>query len=346
MKKPTPTPTPTKARKKANPAELVAQITRAKRILLTGHVRPDGDSLGCMIALASLLNQAGINAVGTADPAALGGPGFLKGSEWLIPPEAAAGRAFDLLISLDCGAFERLPELIQPLAAKLPVINIDHHCTNTLFGALNWIDARASSTAELVWRLARKARWPLDTLSAEALWVALITDSGRFAYDKTTPATLRCGADLLRHGVRTAFINDKLYCSFSRVSIELKKRAYRTLVVSDDQAVASVTLTGKDFDETGGNKADAEDVIEIPRSLIGNRVAVFFYGNEDDHAETRVSVRTRDPLDATQLVTPFGGGGHSRAAGCTIKAPLAQAKKLFFKAIDDLLKAPPITAST
>jgi phosphoesterase RecJ-like protein len=325
--------------RKAKPTELIGVISRAKRVLVTGHVRPDGDSLGSMIALVHLLTRAGIDAVGIADRAGLGGPGFLKGSERLLPPETAAKKTFDLLISLDCGAFDRLPEPIQPLARSLPVVNIDHHRTNTLFGTWNWIEAHVSSTAEMIWRLARKAGWPLDSVAAEALWVALITDSGRFAYDQTTPATLRCGADLLRYGVRTAFINDKLYCSFSRVSVELKKRAFRTLSVRYDNAVASVTLTGKDFEETGGTKADVEDVIEIPRSLIGNRVAIFFYGTEDDHAETRVSVRTREPLDATALVQPFGGGGHARAAGCTIKAPLAQAKKTFLKAVDELLNA-------
>jgi len=335
------TPTP----RKAKPADLIKAISQAESVLITGHVRPDGDSLGCMIALAHLLNRAGIKAVATAERTGLGGPGFLAGVEKLLAPDAAAKKKFDLLISLDCGAFERLPEPIQPLAAKLKIINIDHHRTNTLFGALNWIEGRVSSTGEMLWRLARKAGWKLDAVAAEALWVAVITDSGRFAYDQTTPATLRCGADLLRYGVRTSFINDKLYCSFSRISVELKRRAFRTLTVSENNEVASVTLTGQDFEETGGTKADAEDVIEIPRSLIGNRVALFFYGSEDDNAETRVSIRTRAPLDATVLAKQFGGGGHSRAAGCTLNEPLSQAKKTFRKAVAEWLAQYPPSAS-
>lgn len=296
-----------------------------------------------MIALAHLLNRAGIKAVATAERSGLGGPGFLTGVEKLLAPDRVAKGRFDLLVSLDCGSLERLPEPVQPLVGKLPLINIDHHRTNTQFGTLNWIDGHVSSTGEMLWKLARKAGWALDGVSAEALWVAVITDSGRFAYDQTTPATLRCGADLLRYGVRTAYINDVLYCSFSRISIELKKRAYRTLTVSgDDNAVASVTLTGKDFEETGGTKADAEDVIEIPRSLVGNRVALFFYGSDDD-GETRVSIRTRAPLDATVLAKAFGGGGHARAAGCTLKEPLSQAKKTVGQAVVALLKQHPHT---
>jgi len=323
--------------KKAKPDELLKTIGQADSVLITGHVRPDGDSLGCMIALAHLLNRAGVKAVAAAERKGLGGPGFLAGVEKLVSPEVAAKKRFDLLISVDCGAFDRLPEALQPLATKVTVINIDHHRTNTLFGALNWIEGRVSSTGEMIWRLARKAGWQLDTVAAEALWVAVITDTGRFAYDQTTPATLRCGADLLRYGVRTAFINDKLYCSFSRTNVELKRRAFRTLTATDNNSVASVTLTGQDFEETDGTKADAEDVIEIPRSLIGNRVALFFYGNEDDNAETRVSIRTRAPLDATVLAKQFGGGGHARAAGCTVREPLSQAKKTIRKAVTEWL---------
>ncbi len=325
----------------AKPEELIKTISRAESVLVTGHVRTDGDSLGSMIALAHLLNRAGIKAVATADRKSLGGPGFLAGVEKLIAPDKVAKKRFDLLISVDCGAFDRLPEPLQPLASRMTVINIDHHRTNTLFGTLNWVEPKMSSAGEMVWRLARKAGWQLDAVAAEALWVSVITDTGRFAYDQTTSATLRCGADLLRYGVRTALINDKLYCSFSRLSMELKKRAFRTLTVSENNVIASVTLTGQDFDETGGTKADVEDVIEIPRSLIGNRVALFFYGSEDDNAETRVSIRTRAPLDATVIAKQFGGGGHARAAGCTVHEPLSQAKKTVRKAIADWLEKQP-----
>ena len=323
--------------KKAKPDALLKQIRQAGSVLITGHVRPDGDSLGCMIALAHLLNRAGIKAVAAAERKGLGGPGFLAGVEKLIAPESAAKKRFDLLISVDCGSLDRMPEALQPLAEKISVINIDHHRTNTLFGDLNWIESHVSSTGEMIWRLARKAGWTFDAVAAEALWVAVITDTGRFAYDQTTPATLRCGADLLRYGVRTAFINDRLYCSFSRTNIELKSRAFRTLTVDENNAIASVTLTGSDFEATDGTKADAEDVIEIPRSLMGNRVALFFYGDEEDKAETRVSIRTRAPLDATQLAKMFGGGGHARAAGCTVHEPLAQAKRTFMKAVKEWL---------
>jgi len=318
--------------------DVLCAFKDAKSILITGHVRTDGDSLGSMIALAHLLNRAGVKAVAAGERKGLGAPGFLRGVEKLIPPAAAARRRFDLLVTVDCGATDRLPEPLQKCAEACAIVNIDHHVTNTRFGMINWVDPKASSTGELIWRLARKAGWALDDIAAEALWVAVVTDTGRFAYDMTKPATLQCGADLLRYGVRTAYINDKLYASFSAINIELKRRAFMSLTIMNNGEIAAVSLTSKDFEETGGVKADAEDVIDIPRGLAGNRVALFFYGNEDDASETRVSIRTRAPLDATSLVQQFGGGGHARAAGCTIAKPISQARKLVFKMVDEWIR--------
>ena len=322
------------------PVEVIERIEGAKRILIYGHLRPDGDSLGSMIALAHTLSALGKKAVGIVESRkTLGGPGFLRGVDELLEPADLAGRGFDLLLSVDCAATDRLPECVRDVADKIPLwINIDHHCTHPFFADINWVRGRASSAGELVWRLIRRARWPFDVVTAEALWVAVVTDTGRFAYDTTSTGTLRCGADLIARGVRTAFINDKLYCSFSHVAVELKRRAYQTLTVDGD--LAWVQLTGRDFAEVGGTKADAEDVVEIPRSLVGNKVALFFYGPEDNTpGETRISIRTRPPLDATKLAEMFGGGGHQRAAGCTVNESLSKAKRLFLKACGEWMRA-------
>ena len=321
-----------KRKEKASTTDIIKELNKAESVLITGHVRPDGDSVGCMIALSQLLNRAGIKAVATSMKKGLGGPQFLTGVNDMITPKSAARKKFDVVVTVDCGSLERVPKELHKILEKATVINIDHHLTNTRFADFNLVNSKSSSTGEMVWKIARKAGWGLDSISAEALWVALITDTGRFAYDMTSPATLRCAANLLTCGVRTSFINDQIYCSFSRINMELKRRAFRSLTVTDQNHLASVTLTGRDFEETCGTKADAEDIIEIPRSLIGNKVAVFFYGSEDN-AETRISLRTREPLDATTLVKQFDGGGHPRAAGCTIKEPLSKAKRIMNHAI-------------
>ena len=316
-------------------------IAASKRILVSGHLSPDGDSLGSMLALARLLRNAGYEAYATADLNALGKPGFLEGVKDLIPVrKLKRQKRFDLFIAVDCASFERMPPEVRPVAEKLPKLCIDHHVTNDgSFADVSIVDSEASSTGEIVWRIAKWNEWKLDTAIAEALWVAIVTDSGRFAYDSTKPGTMRAAGDLLKHGVRTALINDILYGTFPKKAIELKRIAWRSLHIWKNRKVAEVTLTRDDFREVRGTKADAEDIIEIPRSVVRNEIALFFYQIPDRTKETRCSIRTRGDWDATVLAGKFGGGGHVKAAGCTIKASMGAAKRQMRAAVRELLKS-------
>ena len=294
-----------------------------------------------MIALARLLRGAGFDAYATADLNALGKPGFLEGVEDLIPVRRLKRqRKFDLFVAVDCASFERMPPEVRPVAEKLPKLCIDHHLTNDgAFADVSIVEPGASSTGEIVWRLAKWNEWKLDRAIAEALWVAIITDSGRFAYDSTRKETLRAAGDLVGYGVRTALINDILYGTFPKKAIELKRIAWRSLHVWKNRRVAEVTLTRDDFREVRGTKADAEDIIEIPRSVAKNEIALFFYQIPDRTKETRCSIRTRGDWDATVLAAKFGGGGHVKAAGCTIKASMGSAKRQMRAAVRELLKS-------
>jgi phosphoesterase RecJ-like protein len=292
-----------------------------------------------MLALVRMLNSIGKQAFATADINAIGKLSFLEGVEDLIPARKLKRQRFDLFIAVDCGAFSRMPPEVRPVAEKLPTICIDHHVTNTDFGDVSIVDSAASSTGEIIWRFAKWNEWKLDRACAEALWVAMITDSGRFAYDSTSPQTLRAAGDLLKHQVRTAYINDVIYGSFSRKAIELKRIAWRSLHIWKNRKVAEVTLCRDDFRSVRGTKADAEDIIEIPRSVAKNEIALFFYQIPDRTKETRCSIRTRGDWDATVLAGKFGGGGHIKAAGCTIKSSLASAKRKMRAAVKEMFRS-------
>ena len=316
-------------------------ISKAGRILISGHLSPDGDSVGCMIALAKFLTAAGKQAFATADLNAIGKVKFLDGVKDIIPVRKLRHRKkFDLFIAVDCASFARMPPEVAPVAEKLPKICIDHHVTNDgTFGDVQIVDPEASSAGEIVWRFAKWMEWPIDRAIAEALWVAMVTDSGRFAYDSTSSGTLRAAGDLLKHGVRTAWINDIIYGTFPRKAIDLKRIAWRSLHIWKNRKVAEVSLTRDDFRAVRGTKADAEDVIEIPRSVARNEIALFFYQIPDRTKETRCSIRTRGDWDATALASKFGGGGHRRAAGCTIKATMGAAKRMMRAAVKEMLKS-------
>lgn len=300
------------------PAEVPAFIDRYSSFLVTGHVRPDGDALGAVVALCRLLRQNGKQAFFAVDSVELGATGFLVEDEDALSFEGVPSVSYEAVIALDTGAPNRIDERLRPLLSGFPLLNIDHHVTNTRFGEINWVRGDASSAGEMVYQLAAAAHWPVDLKTAEALWVSLVTDTGRFAYAMTSPLTLRIAADLREKGVRSALINDRLFCTFSATSMELKKRAFATLRTEFDGLVASVLLTADDFRSVGGSKADAEDVIEIPRGLAGVKIALFFYQTPERMSVTRLSIRTREPYDATALAMDFGGGGHVRASGCDV----------------------------
>ena len=328
------------AEKRENYEAAKELLKGARRILISGHLSPDGDSLGSMIALAKLLTNAGYEAFATADVNALGKPGFLEGVEKLIPVRKLKRQKFDLFIAVDCSGFNRMPPEVKPVAEGLPTLCIDHHMTNDgTFGNVQIVDPEASSAGELVWRFAKWMEWKLDSEIAEALWVAMITDTGRFAYDSTKPRTLRAAGDLLKHGVRTALINDIIYGTFSRKAIELKRLAWRSLHTWKNRKVAEGSLDRDDFRSVRGTKAEAEDIIEIPRSVARNEIALFFYQIPDRTKETRCSIRTRGDWDATVLAGKFGGGGHRKAAGCTIKGTMAGAKRKMRAAVKEMLKS-------
>lgn len=315
-------------------------LAKSKRILVSGHLSPDGDSLGSMIALSRMLSAAGFQAAATADVNALGKLRFMDGAGDLIPVRKLKRKKFDLFIAVDCASFERMPPEVRPVAEKLPKICIDHHVTNDgSFADVAVIDSSASSAGEIIWRFAKWMEWKFDRASAEALWIAIVTDTGRFAYDSTKSGTLRAAGDLVKHGVRTALINDIVYGTFPRKAIELKRIAWRSLHIWKNRKVAEVSLTRDDFRAVRGSKADAEDIIEIPRSVVRNEIALFFYQIPDRTKETRCSIRTRGEWDATVLAGKFGGGGHVKAAGCTIKAPMAAAKRQMRAAVKELLKS-------
>lgn len=323
-----------------NFAAIEKLIAASKRILISGHLSPDGDALGSMVALARLLTQAGHPAWATADINALGKLRFMQGTESIIPVRRLRHqKKFDLFIALDCSSFDRMPPEVRPVAEGLPSICIDHHATSTPFGNAALVDPKASSTGELIWRLAKWMEWPLDNVIAEALWISLITDTGRFAYDATSTKTMRAAGDLLKYNVRTSYINDIIYGSFSTKSIALKKIAWRSLHIWKNRRVAEVTLTRDDFRSVRGTKAEAEDIVEIPRSVARNEIALFFYQIPDRTKETRCSIRTRGEWDATVLAGKFGGGGHRKAAGCTMKASMSVAKRQMRAAVRDLLKS-------
>ena len=310
----------------APPNTIVTHLEQAPRIVITAHEKPDGDAVGAALGLWHLLRAAGRPAVVAGLEGARPRLRFLPGLAQNVAAEAVAVEPGDLLVVLDSGALDRIPPPLAALAETVRTVCIDHHKSNLGFGDVAWVDGAASSTGEMIWRLAQSAGWPLTPEAAECLWVAIVTDTGRFAYENTSGATLRAAAELVEQGaVRTAWINDQLYCHAPLRVLRLQQRAMEGLQMVGEGRVAIVGTGPSDLTALGCTLADTEDFVELPREIEGVEIAVFMY--ETAQETTRVSMRTRGEHDAAALCAVFGGGGHMRAAGCTIGAKLDTARE-------------------
>ncbi|MBR3085611.1 MAG: bifunctional oligoribonuclease/PAP phosphatase NrnA [Kiritimatiellae bacterium] len=305
----------------------ISELDRARRIAVVAHKGPDGDAIGSSLALALMLRSLGKEVRHYARLEDIGAPRVMDGLDSLSRPEAAAtDPAPDLLVCLDCATVERiLVPYFRDNFAKFRSLVIDHHESNPRYGDVNFVVDDASSTGELVWMIAKRAGWKMDRMVAEALWVAIVTDTGRFSYGATHPSTLECGADLLRRGVRHEYLNDQIFSKEALNTALLRARAYSTLETWFDGAVAVIRLDAGDYEEFGCRKADSEEFVNIPRSVRGVKLAIFFYRSASEEKCTHLSIRACGGVDACAFASLFGGGGHRAASGATIDCGVDEA---------------------
>ncbi len=308
--------------------DAIEAIRAAERIAITTHIRPDGDALGATLGLRRILSATGKQAAIVAMDQPPLRYRFMLHGDLIIPASETSPDAYDLLIVLDTGAPDRVPSTIRDWIPRVRTLNIDHHPTNTGFADINHVNPVASSVGEMICELAECASFAISADAAEALWVALITDTGRFAYSNTRPATLQAAAALLRTGIPTSLIDDRIYNTTTAAQIRLQGRAIQHLELHENGRCALVSLSREDFAESGCTGEDADEIVNIPRRVMGADVAVFLYELQGDKPrETKASFRTGEPFDAASLCRELGGGGHARAAGCTLPMPLPQARE-------------------
>ncbi len=325
----------------APPGALQEALESARRVVVVSHEKPDGDAFGSALALAGFLRAAGRAAVAVGLEPVGDAYRFLRGLRDALPAEGFRPAEGDLVAICDCGAPDRIPATLREVVRGLPSVCIDHHKTNTGFAGPAYLDQGASSTAELIWRLACSAGWPLDPPTAEALWVGLVTDTGRFGYSNTSPAALECAADVLRRGqVDTAAVHEEIYGNQSPARLQLQQRAIASLVRAAGGRVALISLTAEDYAACAADARDSENFVDIARSIRGVDIAAFLYAGAEGR-ESRLSLRTRAPYDAAGFCRALGGGGHARAAGATLRLPIPAARRDVLERLAAWIAEPP-----
>jgi phosphoesterase RecJ-like protein len=297
--------------------DVLDELRSTRKFLLTTHERPDGDAVGSLAAMQRVLAALGKDALA-----------FLAADEFPLPyeyrfieleglvTEPPADLEERVLVFLDCGNIDRTPaDEIKRDGAH--IINIDHHHDNTRFGTLNHVDPAASCTAEMVWDLMNGLGVEATREIAEALYVGLVTDTGRFMYENTGARAHRMAADLIEGGVDGHAIYRRLYEGIPQGKLELLARGLCNVQRYDGGLLTLTHLSREDYQSTGADESYSEGVVDHLRSVEGTAVAGLVRDQlSNGGSKRKVSLRaTDDRVDVSRIARAGGGGGHRRAAG-------------------------------
>ena len=296
-------------------------LRRATSVVVCGHVRPDGDAIGSALGLTLALRENGVPAVPTlanteAPPETYS---WLPGFGLYVP--AAQLEAPDVFVAVDTPALSRLGESEELARVAKTVVCIDHHPDGEAFGAVNVLDQTAAATGEMIWHLAHQFDAAPSPEVALCCYVGLVTDTGRFSYDNTTPEALRSAADMIEAGVDPAETARMLYQSRSAASLAIEARAMSRLALANGGRVAYSWVTDEDFSELSVLPEEAESLPDAIRVLGGIDV-VFFMRQAGE--EVRVNLRSKSGFNVSQVAKHFGGGGHRAASGFSFDGTTTQ----------------------
>lgn len=316
---------------------MTTALRDCRRVVLTTHVRPDGDALGTTAAMALGLARLGIDAECLVLSEVPPKYAFLYADarvRWKYLKDVDATMVFDgadAILVCDTGTWSQLPglrEAVEAFDGKKLVL--DHHVTQEDWADVKLVDTTAGAAAEVALLLLRKLGVDLDRNLAEPLYAAMATDTGWFAYSNTSPRTLRLAADCVEAGADPDALNDRLYRSERAERIKLFARGLSSLELLEDGRLAVMTLAKADYDGVGATVADGEDLINEPMKIATVEASLLIGENPQADAvaerAVKVSLRSKGQLDCAAFLQQFGGGGHPRAAGARVDGSLDEAK--------------------
>ena len=293
-------------------------------------MQPDGDNIGSSLALCLALQKLGKKAVFVMDDNIPELYRFLKGAREVEKSASFTELDFDLVIALDCGDIERLGKVAQ-LIGKTKLVNIDHHISNTKFGEINLVEENASATAEIIYKLMKFMGIFIDKDIADCIYTGIVTDTGMFQYSNTSEETHSIAAELIIAGVSPSDIFNKVYQNSPKEKVLLLREALKSLEFFNNDMVSCISITKAQVDSIADEDIDTEGIVNLGRDIFGVEAAIFLKQKELNII--KVSLRSKSYVDVSVIAKDFGGGGHIRAAGCTINDSLESAQQQILLAI-------------
>ena len=304
-------------------------LANGKEFMVTSHIDPDGDAIGSAFALSLAIKKLGKETVV-----------YLKDKvpyryEFLPKPPSLVheipAKQFDAVFAVDCGDFFRIGDGYEKLKEKGPIINIDHHDTSEAFGFLNIIDARASSTAEIIYAVLKALDVRMDFDIAVNIYTAILTDTGSFRYNSTNSKAFIICEEMTHLGVIPSYVAENVYESHPKERFLLLCGALTTLETHYDNRLAIMYVTDELFRQVGGSREHTEGFVEFLKEMRGVEVAVV--ARQIGESRYKISMRSKGKVDVASVASRFGGGGHKNAAGCTIEGSIDQVKKKLVEAV-------------
>ena len=313
-------------------SQVVELVEKKDRFAITSHVRPDGDSLGSSLGLYWLLRALDKDVEVTMRDAAPHAYQQLPGAG-AIRVTPAVDRPYDAVFVIECSDIDR-PGLID--LEKQFVVNIDHHSTTALFGAINWIDSTASAVGEMIYNLCKATGVRVTKEIAECVYTALLTDTGSFHYSNTTERTFKIASELIRTGVKPAKTAEAIFGSYQWPKIELLSLVLATAKRDDTGHIAWMEQTLEMQEQTCASEEDADGFVNYPLSVSEVEAAALF--KECSPGVYRTSLRSKGDVNVAKVAEQFGGGGHRNAAGCTLKGNLEDVEQQVVPLLQDAIK--------
>ena len=305
--------------------QIVSAIRKNKTFFLSGHKKPDADTVGSELAFASLLRRLGksvdiFNAESV--PRSLS---FLPGVK-SIKTAKKVSKIYDVAVIFECSDSDRMGNVIDLNKQARLVINIDHHLKHSFFGHINMIDVHASSNSEQLYRLFEKMNCPILPEEAASLYSGIMADTGRFQHSNTNSETLRIASKLVERGAQVSFLCEKMFGTKSLSCLKLLAMALSNIRVEQEGKLVYTLVTKEDYRKTNSNDEETEDIVnyglQIPTALI----SIFFRESRREGA-VKISFRSRKHVNVCKLAEEFNGGGHKYASGCEIEGSIQSVMK-------------------
>ena len=310
----------------ADEKRILKQLKTCDDFLVIGHVSPDGDTVGSSLALCLALQSMGKRAIFGLHGDLPGKLAFMGELFPVTPSWEVEHRAYGAVVAVDCGDLSRLGDLGEVFSQNQTTIVIDHHPTNTGFGALNLV-LPYGATGQIILKLLEELSCPITVEMANLLYTAISTDTGNFSYANTDEAVLRAAARLRGCGADIPWLNKVLYREKTLGATKLIGRAIERMELAENGKIALSYVLRSDYEQLHAKREDCDEIVNYARDIAGVEIAIFLRQTDAEDDKFRASLRSNQYADVSALALEFGGGGHRQAAGCSVQGSIEQARE-------------------